>query len=337
MSTFSTVSELKPNNEICKINVQIIRLWYKYLAAGRHTIELVLCDHMGDKIHASISEDLAACYESRLKEGYWKILENFAVFFSRGAYRISQHACKIEFGVNTRVRVCDFFPRPLIGFQPVAFRDILDGYAPTEYLVGDDDRLTVHMWGKYAINFTDAIQNLNPDKYVICVLRFGKISVFRDRSVSTAYDVTDVRINPEMVEVECFLNLLNKHDPHIALVASKPVCMIPDIIDKYRFFRPIPKKSIRQVLETEQVERCIVMCTIAAIDYDTNWYYMSCKSCCHAVVSEPGDRMFYGNHIAQVSQKYYCLKCNTSRPQLLPRYNIKLVVMDNTSDRGYQL
>ncbi|KAL0885575.1 hypothetical protein Bca101_009558 [Brassica carinata] len=235
MSTFSTVSELKPNNEICKINVQIIRLWYKYLAAGRHTIELVLCDHMGDKIHASISEDLAACYESRFKEGYWKILENFAVFFSRGAYRISQHACKIEFGVNTRVRVCDFFPRPLIGFQPVAFRDILDGYAPTEYLVETekitlelrnqyDDRLTVHMWGKYAIK----------DKYVICVLRFGKISVFRDRSVSIAYDVTDVSLNPEMVEVECFLNLLNKHDPHIALVASMP-------------------KSIRQVLETEQV------------------------------------------------------------------------------------
>ncbi|KAL0733490.1 hypothetical protein Bca4012_009700 [Brassica carinata] len=71
-----------------------------------------------------------------------------------------------------------------------------------------DDRLTVHMWGKYAIKFTDAIQNLNPDKYVICVLRFGKISVFReDRSVSIAYDVTDVSLNPEMVEVECFLNL----------------------------------------------------------------------------------------------------------------------------------
>lgn len=61
------------------------------------------------------------------------------------------------------------------------------------------------------------------------------------------------------------------------------------------------------------------MCTIAAIDYDANWYYMSCKGFGHAAVSVPADRMFYGNHIAQVSQKYYCTNCKCSPPQLRPR------------------
>lgn len=41
----------------------------------------------------------------------------------------------IEFGRNTRVCVCDFFPRPLTGFQPVAFRDILDGLLLSIWLV----------------------------------------------------------------------------------------------------------------------------------------------------------------------------------------------------------
>ncbi|WZZ63985.1 hypothetical protein YC2023_075355 [Brassica napus] len=187
MSTFSTVSELEPYKEISHINVQIIRLWKKYIAADRYTIELVLCDSFGDKIHASISSSLVAPYEPRLKEGYWKFFETFSVVQSGGAYRTSKHAYMIEFGRNTRVCVCDFFPRPLTGFQPVAFRDILDGLVATEYLVD---------------------------------------------SVSTAYGVTDVSLNPEMVEVEAFSKLLNKRDPHIALVPSKPVCLIPEIFEK---------------------------------------------------------------------------------------------------------
>ena len=91
----------------------------------------------GDKIHASISSSLVAPYEPRLKEGYWKFFETFSVVQSGGAYRTSKHAYMIEFGRNTRVCVCDFFPRPLTGFQPVAFRDILDGLVATEYLVGE--------------------------------------------------------------------------------------------------------------------------------------------------------------------------------------------------------
>ncbi|KAL0661017.1 hypothetical protein Bca4012_097854 [Brassica carinata] len=292
MSTFSTVSELEPYKEISHINVQIIRLWKKYIAADRYTIELVLCDSFGDKIHASISSSLVAPYEPRLKEGYWKFFETFSVVQSGGAYRTSKHAYMIEFGRNTRVCVCDFFPRPLTGFQPVAFRDILDGLVATEYLV-----------------VLIASRFICGEKSIICVLRFGKLSVFKD-SVSTAYGVTDVSLNPEMVEVEAFSKL---------------------------FFKPIIQKSIIEVLETEQLERCIVICTIAAIDYDMGWYYMSCKICCQKVLSVPSDQMVYGIQKSQVKKKYYCAKCKTYRPELLPRYNLQLVVLDNTGHTKFLL
>ncbi|KAG5414846.1 hypothetical protein IGI04_002413 [Brassica rapa subsp. trilocularis] len=329
MSTFKTVAELVPYKEICHIYVQIIRLWKNYIAADRYTIELVLCDAFGDKIHASISSSLVAPYEPRLKQGLWTIFEKISVIQSGGAYRTSKHASissslvapyeprlkqglwtifeknsviqsggayrtskhayLIEFVCNTRVCVCDFLPRALTGFQPVAFRDILDGLVNTEYLVGAytktyvidqivgvshleivsvngkdtekitlelqnqlSDRLTVHLLGKYAIFVHDATQNLIQKKCIICVIRFAKIGVFK--------------------EVEAFLKLVNKRDPHIALVASKPYCPIPELYGNFRFFKPIIQKSIIEVLETKQQQRYIVMCTIAAIDYDMGWY-----------------------------------------------------------------
>ncbi|RIA05124.1 hypothetical protein BRARA_K00591 [Brassica rapa] len=74
-----------------------------------------------------------------------------------------------------------------------------------------------------------------------------------------------------------------------------------------------------------QRERYIVMCTIAAIDYDIGWYYMSCKICWKRVLLVPSDHM------------YYCAKCNNYRPQLLPRYNLQLVVLDNTGHAKFLL
>lgn len=221
------------------------------------------------------------------------------------------------------------------------------------------DRLTVHLWGKYDIFVHDATQNLIQEKSIICVLRFGKLIVFKD-SVSTAYGVTEVSLNPEMVEVEAFSKLLNKRDPHIALVPSKPVCLIPEIFEKYRFFKPIIQKSIIEVLETEQVkemlylkgffnsfiilcfldtqlDRCIVICIIAAIDYDMGWYYMSCKICCQKVLSVPSDKMVYVIQKSQVKKKYYCAKCKTFRLELLPRHNLQLVVLDNTGHTKFLL
>ncbi|XP_018464355.1 uncharacterized protein LOC108835619 [Raphanus sativus] len=193
------------------------------------------------------------------------------------------------------------------------------------------------MWGKYAIHGSGAISNLNRDNLNICVLRFVKISVFEDRSVSTAYDVSEVLIKPEMVEAEAFLKLLNKHDTHINLLPWNPVCLLPEIGEKINFFTPVPMKTISEVFETKKAERCIVYCSIAAIDYDINWYYMSCKCCGQKVPSPPRYLMLYGNNLGDDSEKYYCSNCDMFGPELQPRYNIQLVVLDNTRDTNFLL
>ncbi|XP_013588967.1 PREDICTED: uncharacterized protein LOC106297234 [Brassica oleracea var. oleracea] len=67
------------------------------------------------------------------------------------------------------------------------------------------------------------------------------------------------------------------------------------------------------------------------------WYYMSCKICCQKVLSVPSDQMVYGIQKSQVKKKYYCAKCKTYRPELLPRYNLQLVVLDNTGHTKFLL
>ncbi|KAG5388735.1 hypothetical protein IGI04_002148 [Brassica rapa subsp. trilocularis] len=50
------------------------------------------------------------------------------------------------------------------------------------------------LWGNIATDVTNSLQ-LRSEKCVILVLRFGKI---KDRSVSNAYNVTDVQLHPNM-------------------------------------------------------------------------------------------------------------------------------------------
>ena len=44
------------------------------------------------------------------------------------------------------------------------------------------------------------------------------------------------------------------------------------------------------------------MCTIAAIDYDMGWYYMSCKICWKRVLLVPSDHMVYGIQKSQIKK-----------------------------------
>ncbi|KAH0879291.1 hypothetical protein HID58_066685 [Brassica napus] len=353
MAGFDEVSQLKPYKSMWRIKVKIIRMWKQYTAQGGETIEMVLVDSKGDKIHASVKKDLVEQFDPVLMEGFTKILINFAVTHACGSYRTTKHAYKIAFVSTTKVRPCEELPMNLTGFTPAKFLDVLDGSLNTDYLVDvigqivefshveivsvngkdtekitvelrneNDVRLTIVLWGKFAMNVSDAIQ-LRADHAVVCVLRFGKIKVWKeDRSVSNAYNVSDIAINPSMNEVQAFLALLPKDGLPLAIVEAKALPMVSMISEKEDFFIHTPRKTISEVLESRQTERCIVMCTIAAIESD-----MVCSKKVQTVPNDNDDGGF----------KYFCTKCKVYTPKMLPRYKLHLVVLDNTSNTKFLL
>ena len=67
------------------------------------------------------------------------------------------------------------------------------------------------------------------------------------------------------------------------------------------------------------------MASIAAIDSDMGWYYLSCKVCAKKVLRVPND-MEDEDEFNVGGHNYYCVKCKNANQILLPRYSLLLSV-----------
>ncbi|KAF3551763.1 hypothetical protein DY000_02009981 [Brassica cretica] len=299
MAGFNSVADLKPFKTMWRVKVSIVRLWKQYSAAGGLTIEMVLIDSNGDKIHASVKKELVNHFDHQLEQGKTLTFTNFSLNHSVGSYRTTNHLYKISLLATTRVRSCEALPVGLNGFTPVNFQEVLDGSLNPDFLIDvirhvvevshvemisvngketqkislelrdlADVRLPMVVWGNFVSDVTNAIQ-LRGEGRVILVLRFGKIKVWKeDRSVSNAYNVSDVQLNPNMAKVEAFRAMLPADELQLAIVESKPLTVASGVSVKDDFFIHTPRKTIAEMIECRQVEKCIVMCTISAIETD---------------------------------------------------------------------
>ncbi|CAN7016569.1 unnamed protein product [Brassica rapa subsp. trilocularis] len=337
---------------------------------------MVVVDSNGVKIHASVKKDLVNQFDPQLSEGSSKIFINFSVGQSCGSYRTTNHQYKISFLETTHVRDCDF-PNEVSGFDPANYRDILDGSLNSDYLVdvigqivevspidvvsvngkdtnkmalelrnSADKRLQTVLWGSFATDVMEAIQ-MRREQAIICVIRFGKIKVWKgkfrfilfiyERSISNAYNVSAVELTPPMAEVDSFLALLPKDELALAIVDPKPLSIVSDVSENDDFFKNTPRKTLSQLSETRQIAKCIVMCTVAAIDSDMGWYYLSCKVCAKKVLHVPNDTIDDEDDENSIMFSYYCPKCKVSNPKLLPRYKLHLIVVDSSGKSKFLL
>ena len=83
-----------------------------------------------------MKRDLVAKFDQFLRQGHSMMLINFVVTHSCGSYRTTNHAYRISFLSTTRVRPCEQLPEDLSGFEPVKFKEVLDGTLSADFLVG---------------------------------------------------------------------------------------------------------------------------------------------------------------------------------------------------------
>ncbi|KAF8111861.1 hypothetical protein N665_0071s0001 [Sinapis alba] len=314
-----------------RVKVKIIHLWRQYSAGSRESIEMVFVDaRVRDKIHGTVKEEEVDQFSNVLIQGQTKVLINFTVTHSGGSYRSTIHPYKVVFLPTTRVRNCEALPNNLTGIEPVNYRDVLNGRLDSDFLVDvisqvvevshievvavngkdtqkitvelhneEDECLSLVLWGKFAA-----------DNTIICVVRFGKIKVWKEeRSISNAYNVSDVSLNPTMDEVEAFMRLLPKDELSVAFVDSKPLKLASGVSEKDDFFVHTPRKTIAEVLESKLVEKCIVMASVAEIESDMGWYYLSCKVCAKKVLTVPNDTLItvmYKLHLVMLDNTANC-------------------------------
>ncbi|KAL0733143.1 hypothetical protein Bca4012_009353 [Brassica carinata] len=254
-------------------------------------------------------------------EGNSNMFINFSMLHSVGSYRTTKHPYGISFLSTTRV-----LPNIIGHIVKVSHIEHVNVHGKeTEKIClelrnSDDERIPLVLWGNVACHVNYAIQ-VRSEYTTICVLQ--------ERSVSNAFNISAIVLDPPMIDVKNFLASLPEDDLPLAIVESKYQAVVNGVSDEDALFRHTPTKTIAEVLETKQVDMCVVLCTVAAIDSDMGWFYLTCKVCSNKVVSVPK----YDDDVNE--QSCYCLKCKTYNPKTLPRYRLHLVVLDNTSNTKF--
>ncbi|CAA7018023.1 unnamed protein product [Microthlaspi erraticum] len=88
---------MKPFKTGWRIQVKILHLWKQYVTTSGETIEMILCDVEGNKIHTSVRKQDVKQYERYLEVGTWKFIQNFTVAHATDHYRTTNIPFKLAF------------------------------------------------------------------------------------------------------------------------------------------------------------------------------------------------------------------------------------------------
>ncbi|CAG7888883.1 unnamed protein product, partial [Brassica rapa] len=83
-------------------HVKVLHAWKQYIQSVE-TMEFVLADETGQKIHATCKQTYIESKGRILTVGAWRYIRNFQITPAGGTYRTTDHTWKIVFNQNTAV------------------------------------------------------------------------------------------------------------------------------------------------------------------------------------------------------------------------------------------
>ncbi|KAL0739761.1 hypothetical protein Bca4012_081274 [Brassica carinata] len=354
---FTALADIKPFMTDCRVQVKILHTWKQYTKLSGESLEIIMSDAHGTKIHASCKktylDKLTRKLSNVLSVGMWRNIEKFFISNPGVSYRPTNHQYKINFIYGTDITPSTIQNDSMF-LSLVDFQTIENGVEDTNILIVSDlgalqtiqcsgkpkkkiefslidlvgRRITCCMWGKFAENIKANCDAAGEDS-VICLLRFVKIGTYRNEiQISNSYDASQVFFNPPIVETEAFF----KRD-----VASNALTLVESDQDKLEReirrdpWMQYPTRDIAELLQSTQIEQCRIIATIYAIDKDWGWYYFGCKDCQKKVSKiSTTVKIVAGNEI--VTHLWWCEKCEDKVTQVLPKFRIHVWVKDGSGE-----
>ncbi|EOA18353.1 hypothetical protein CARUB_v10006873mg [Capsella rubella] len=233
---FTELSDIKPFKTSWKIRVKIVHTWKQFTTYTGETIEMILADVAGILIHATIKKQQLNKFQRLIVFGEWRVIENFQLTRASGKFRATKHTYKMSIMNSTIITRCqslsnDFYV-DLAAFDNILADDVLNEHILIDVLgqvvsVGQmktssqndkpkkrlevelrdtsDQRLSCTLWGKFADSMWEACRK-EERGIVICLLRCAKINTYNgDRSVSNAFDMSLMLLNPDYTIVNEFV------------------------------------------------------------------------------------------------------------------------------------
>ncbi|XP_013639394.1 PREDICTED: uncharacterized protein LOC106344587 [Brassica oleracea var. oleracea] len=261
---FTTVAGVTPFKSEWVIEVKVLHTWKHYTKLSGETLEIILSDVYGTKIHASRKKTYWDKIAKKVHVGMWRNIENFSVTNPGATYRPTNHQYKLNFIYGTDVTPStlqnDIMILSLVDFQTIQqgvedeniFIDVIGevtdlGGLETVLCSGKERkkiefsltdlvgrRIACCLWGKFAESI-HANCTAAGEETVICLLRVVKIGIYRDEiQISNSFDASQIFFTP-IVETEAFL----KRD-----VASNALTLVESEQDKLE--REIRRTKWRQ-------------------------------------------------------------------------------------------
>ncbi|CAH1416099.1 unnamed protein product [Lactuca virosa] len=335
MEHISPIKEIDSIKDDFTIKVRIIHLWTqksKFDANDTYSIEMILMDEEGRKIHASCVKKWFPKFKRYLKEDSSIYVKKPNVAPNTSKFKFVDPERKLNFYHDTTVKECENFSGSAHGFDFVDFNTIVSN----NILESNSFDIIGHIfeYGRMDTSEEDKskhkmllhLQDIDLAPVVV-IVQFAMPESSRPFS-STYFDVSRLFINNDIDEITSYKNKLVSENGQqlsssgIKMIASKQDTAHDEFLKNHMFSNidDLRKRSLLLVLLREYIK---------TYDGITLLVATAKKS---AKEKESSTDKVDGSHEVAEIVTYECanLKCKNIKISVIPRFKISLRVQDNT-------
>ncbi|XP_025603635.1 replication protein A 70 kDa DNA-binding subunit A-like isoform X2 [Arachis hypogaea] len=352
--SFDLLMDVSPKKLAWNFLVHVVRLWKapcRYNPKEINSIEMVLQDSQGGRIQASVPKALVRRWNDNIDEFKMYKMSNFIVVDKREKTKTSMNRWTLNFSHRTVVLLVENPTFPLQAFRLTQISELLNADRINDSqlidimgeVVGKEDpkelitskgketkrlAILVEDLDNYRIGcvlFGDMVDQILPYlddgrvEPLIVVLQFFRPSRWNEKtSVQSHFDISKLRINPDLEEVRDF------RDRRLAAIPSNLVRISQVNTNNSHSGADELKRgdvtvnTIEEALNSTQEGPLWIAGTIVAINSGKDdWFYKSCRKCPKKVETPIGNR-------------YECGKCGHTHGSASLRFKVEVMAYDGT-------
>ncbi|RYQ82705.1 hypothetical protein Ahy_B10g101276 [Arachis hypogaea] len=295
--TVDLIADLNATKLSWSLVVGVVRL-YEFPSQWNEnevfSLEMVLQDVKGDRIHATISKPALEAFRHQIKEHAIYKMQNFIVTTNNGKVRTTPHKYKLSFYTKT-----EFRPFAELESNGASDENLLFDYIG-EVVGKEEARGIITRTGHQSKRIALQLEDLDKNK-IKCTL-FGEL-VDQVLPQLERDDGEPFILVVQLFKTNVYLNSLNIQryyfpSQRITQLQIQPQYSATDEINA----GIVPLKTIEEVLNMQQEMSCWIIANIVSLEVGKDdWCYTSCKTCPKKVV-ESKDR-YWCDHCRRVGFK----------------------------------
>ncbi|GJS08321.1 nucleic acid-binding, OB-fold, replication protein A, OB domain protein [Tanacetum coccineum] len=322
------VSELTPFRDDWKVKVRVIRLWKLPDFSNplvTYSLDMVLMDEEGTKIHATVKKSLVSDFDSQLEQGQCYCLSDFGVTDRTfESLRNEVRPSIVAYDVIGEVVSCGAVDYPII--EGKAVKQLRFELQDTKGI-----RLSITLWGPYAEQVDVALGDKT--KMSILIMQFAKHKIYRGKpALSNLFNYTRLFVNEDIPDI------INFRKSVVAIVGTEttdhriaPLVNYKRISVRDEFLTHLEKVNLADIRDIRKVMSCVIVGTIKCVERETKWYYLGCRACNFGVDTILKDYIDEDTGVVKKKTIYTCKsKSCGDVTDVLYKFKIQIRVLDNT-------